>query len=228
MSPPRRWRRWILSGGLEPTRCGRCLGVGGFRLAWFTRQLGFRAPEAHWPAFDPQESTGFRRKSPAPTHSQLVRSPRYRFVSYRRFYPDGRMKTHATSRELNAGRERQHDYPTPPSTRSHGRDARRRKEQARRPRQRNPERFLRRAGFLLLLTWLPAAIGALGVRPFTSWAVAAGYLGVSWVLPALLVRAAVRNWAHNRGFPHHKAAGLVGGALAGLILLLAAAALTGP
>ncbi len=31
MSPPRRSRRWILSGGSEPTRCRRYPGVGGLR-----------------------------------------------------------------------------------------------------------------------------------------------------------------------------------------------------
>jgi hypothetical protein len=119
------------------------------------------------------------------------------------------------------------DHPTPAQTRSRARQARPRHEPGRRARQRNPARFLRRAGFLLLLTWLPAAAGAVGAQPLATWAVAAGYLGVSWALPALLVRAAVRDWADNRGVPCHGAIGVIAGALFGVILLVIAAAAIG-
>jgi hypothetical protein len=79
---------------------------------------------------------------------------------------------------------------------------------------------------VLALVWLPAALCALGV-PLTSWTVAAGYLGISWLLPGVLVRAAVRDCTHDLGVAHYRAAGLAAGAIAALGFLLAAAAAIG-
>ena len=75
--------------------------------------------------------------------------------------------------------------------------------------------------------WVPAGISALGVPQLASWTVATGYLGISWLLPGVLVSAAVRDWAHDLGVPHYRAAGLVAGGIAAVSLLLAAASAIG-
>ena len=98
------------------------------------------------------------------------------------------------------------------------RPGRRRPEKRRRERPvrgRGPMRFLGRAGLILVVVWLPAAVGCLGVRPLSSWAVAYGYLDVGWLLPALLVRAAWREWARERGVAWAELAGWLAGAVQG-------------
>jgi hypothetical protein len=52
--------------------------------------------------------------------------------------------------------------------------------------------------------------------------------GLSWLLPGILVRAAVRDWTRGRGIPYASAAGITAGTACGLALLLASATLIGP
>lgn len=105
--------------------------------------------------------------------------------------------------------------------------ARGRRHGGRRRARRHPRRFLRRAGVLLLVTWIPAALGGLGVAPLGAWAVASGYLGVNWLLPGVLVGAAAREYAACRGFRYSRAAGLAAATLSAVCLLLVAGTLIG-
>lgn len=77
------------------------------------------------------------------------------------------------------------------------------------------------------MTWLPAGMGSVGIPPLHTWAVLCGYLGVSWLAPALLVRAAARSWVAARVGVGTEAAGWVAGVAAAAACLLAAATIVG-
>jgi hypothetical protein len=92
---------------------------------------------------------------------------------------------------------------------------------------RRSRRFLVRAVVVLMLTWLPALIGSLGVTPLWRWAVLSGYLGISWLFPALFVRASVHSWLRARQAVMAMPVGLLAGAAAAAVFLYTAAAIIG-
>jgi hypothetical protein len=84
------------------------------------------------------------------------------------------------------------------------------------------------AAAIVVLTWLPGYLGSsIGPRFLHGWGVFAGYIGLSWVIPALLVGLAAAGGWRDRGFPLHRLVGIVVGVSAGLAFLLAAAQIVG-
>jgi hypothetical protein len=100
-----------------------------------------------------------------------------------------------------------------------------------RSRGRSPRRYrrLRRLALALVVaTWVPGMIGgALGISALRWWAIACGYLGVSWMLPALLLGVAADRAARERGLRRHRAQGVTTGIVVGILLLIGAGALIG-
>ncbi|HZT92487.1 MAG TPA: hypothetical protein VFA05_10655 [Gaiellaceae bacterium] len=90
-----------------------------------------------------------------------------------------------------------------------------------------PARYARRAAALLLCVWIPALLGKLGLSPFHAWAVLCGYVGLSWLLPGFLLRAASRAWLLSRNAPAAAAGGWLAGGIGAGALLLASASLIG-
>jgi hypothetical protein len=68
---------------------------------------------------------------------------------------------------------------------------------------------------------------ALGVSALSGWAIACGYLGVSWMLPAVLIGIAADRAARERGARRHRAQGITTGIGVGILLLIGAATLVG-
>jgi len=81
---------------------------------------------------------------------------------------------------------------------------------------------------VVALTWLPGAAGAaLGSSPLRSWAVAGGYAGLSWAVPAFLVGLAATRGARDRRLPLYRLQGLIAGVAAAILLLVGAALVIG-
>ncbi len=81
---------------------------------------------------------------------------------------------------------------------------------------------------IVALTWIPGSIGSsIGLPLLTSWGVVSGYTGLSWALPALLIALVAATAWHDRGLPLHRVVGIVVGAAASLVFLLAAVQLVG-
>ena len=89
-------------------------------------------------------------------------------------------------------------------------------------------RLLRTALAVVLVTWLPGAIGgALHVSPLKSWGVASGYAGLSWAFPAFLIGLAVARTARDRGLPWQGAQGAAAGVVSAIVLVTGAASIVG-
>ena len=83
------------------------------------------------------------------------------------------------------------------------------------------KRLLRSATVLVALTWIP---GALAHRH--PWAVAVGYTGIGWALPAALIGLATQRWSRALGASLPAVWGYtVGIAAAGVLLVGAATAI---
>ena len=78
------------------------------------------------------------------------------------------------------------------------------------------------------VVWLSAALGWLGVPGLSRWSVIGCYLGLSWLVPAIFIRASAREWARARGVAAHRLVGLAAGTIGGGVLLLTAARVLGP
>lgn len=117
---------------------------------------------------------------------------------------------------------------SPPRTRA----ARRRIDPAERARRRKSARLRRQLSAVafaaLLTTWGPGLVGALGGgAAFRWWGALAGYLGLSWALPAVVIGVIVNETAKMRGRRGHRARGIIAGLIVGAALLTLAAALIG-
>ena len=89
-------------------------------------------------------------------------------------------------------------------------------------------RLLRSALAIVVLTWVPAALGvALHLSLFRAWGVASGYAGLSWALPASLVGLAAAREARDGGLPGQRALGVVAGVAAAIVLVIGAASVAG-
>jgi hypothetical protein len=81
---------------------------------------------------------------------------------------------------------------------------------------------------LLAATWIPGLLGpALHLAPLTAWGVAAGYLGLSWALPGLIVGFAVARSAKAHGVRAHRMLGGLAAVASIAVLLIGAAGLIG-
>jgi peptidoglycan/LPS O-acetylase OafA/YrhL len=89
-------------------------------------------------------------------------------------------------------------------------------------------RLLRSALAIVVLTWVPAALGgALHLSLARSWGVASGYAGLSWALPAFLIGLAATRAARDRRLPGQRALGVVAGVAAAIVLVIGAASVVG-
>ena len=84
------------------------------------------------------------------------------------------------------------------------------------------------AAAIVVLTWLPGSLGnSIGLPFLHGWGVFSGYVGLSWVIPALLVGLAAMGAWRDRGLPLHRIIGVVVGVSAALAFLLVAAQIVG-
>jgi hypothetical protein len=94
--------------------------------------------------------------------------------------------------------------------------------------QRSPSRLLRSFVLILAITWLPACVGSvLGLSLLSSWAVASGYAGLSWALPAFLLGLAATRAARDRRLPLYHVQGVIAGVVPAMLLLVGAARIIG-
>jgi hypothetical protein len=89
-----------------------------------------------------------------------------------------------------------------------------------------PARVAIAAAACLVATWIPLAVGiALDVFPLQYWGVLSGYIGLSWLAPAVCLGLATTEWAKLRGRTHATASGIASGIGAGVILLVGVASI---
>ncbi len=94
--------------------------------------------------------------------------------------------------------------------------------------RKSSQRLLRSALVLVVLTWVPGALGgAVHLSLLRSWGVASGYAGISWALPAFLVGLAASRAARDRGLAWKRAPGVAVGVAAAIVLALGAASVVG-
>ena len=77
-------------------------------------------------------------------------------------------------------------------------------------------------------TWLPGLIGnVVSVAPAAWWGVMSGYLGLSWLIPGLLVGQTVKRMNSRRSPRRARTYGVAAASLAVPVFLLGAAAING-
>jgi hypothetical protein len=101
------------------------------------------------------------------------------------------------------------------------------------PRQRKAARpsyirLLKTTGIILAATWLPGVVGdSIGPASLGWWGRESGYLGLSWLLPALLIGIAADRAVRRAGLAWHTSAGWLAGIASASVLLLGAAQIIG-
>jgi hypothetical protein len=81
---------------------------------------------------------------------------------------------------------------------------------------------------IVAATWLPGLIGnAFSLSPAAWWGVASGYLGLSWLVPGLLVGQTVKRMSSTRSPRRARIYGIAAALLAVPLFLLGAAAVNG-
>ena len=103
-------------------------------------------------------------------------------------------------------------------------------QHARQRKARTPSyvRLLKTAAIILAVTWLPGIVGdSIGPGSLGWWGRESGYLGLSWLLPALLIGIAADRSLRRAGSAWHTPAGWLAGVTAAIVLLLGAAQIIG-